>query len=207
MTANKLPDREFRFGNRLPPDFAWFCAPKDYQLHDGLVFQTEPNTDFWQRTHYGFQNDNGHALLTPVSGDFAFSAQLVFDYRTMYDQCGLLFRADANNWIKVSLEYEDASISRLGSVVTNSGYSDWATTDINSDVTVMWYRLQRRGQDVLIENSYDGIVWLQMRITHLQADLSEAKVGIYACSPKDSSFECRVPVMHLGLNKWEVPES
>lgn len=207
MAANRPPDREFRFEAQVPPGFSWFCEPEDFELDQGLVLTTEPHTDFWQRTHYGFQNDNGHALLTPVSGDFAFAAQLVFTYQGLYDQCGLLLRVDADNWVKVSLEYEDAAISRLGSVVTNGGYSDWATTDISSDVTTMWYRLQRRGQDLLIENSYDGTVWSQMRVTHLQADLSAARVGVYACSPQESSFVCRVPVMRLGPNQWEVSGS
>ncbi|WP_245662995.1 DUF1349 domain-containing protein [Endozoicomonas arenosclerae] len=37
---------------------------------------------------------------------------------------------DSENWFKASIEYENQDYSRLGSVVTNFGYSDWATTDI-----------------------------------------------------------------------------
>ena len=43
---------------------------------------------------------------------------------------------NSDNWFKASIEYEDEKIQRLGSVVTNHGYSDWATTDISSNIIV-----------------------------------------------------------------------
>lgn len=51
---------------------------------------------------------------------------------------------DSNNWFKASIEFEDKNLSRLGSVVTNNGYSDWATTDISTK-TEVWSRLSHRG--------------------------------------------------------------
>lgn len=38
---------------------------------------------------------------------------------------------DSENWLKVSIEYENEKFQHLGSVVTNNGYSDWATTEIS----------------------------------------------------------------------------
>lgn len=35
---------------------------------------------------------------------------------------------DSDNWLKVSVEYENEEFQHLGSVATNNGYSDWATT-------------------------------------------------------------------------------
>ena len=46
----------------------WIYEPKEYSLSDEkLIIKTEPKTDFWQRTYYGFQNDNAPALLIPTS--------------------------------------------------------------------------------------------------------------------------------------------
>jgi regulation of enolase protein 1 (concanavalin A-like superfamily) len=106
-----------------------------------------------------------------------------------YDQCGLIARNNSENWIKASTEYENPHHSRLGSVVTNAGYSDWATIDIHSGTHVMWYRIQSERNDFLIEYSEDGQNWKQLRITHLLQPFKELQVGIYACSPMDSSFE------------------
>ena len=41
---------------------------------------------------------------------------------------------DSENWLKASIEYENQSFQHLGSVVTNNGYSDWATTEIPANV-------------------------------------------------------------------------
>ena len=46
----------------------WIYEPKEYNLSDEkLMIKTEPKTDFWQRTYYGFQNDNAPALLIHTS--------------------------------------------------------------------------------------------------------------------------------------------
>ena len=57
-----------------------------------------------------------------------------FESSCRFDQCGVVMYLDSDNWFKASIEYEDEKIQRLGSVVTNHGYSDWATTDISSDI-------------------------------------------------------------------------
>ena len=40
--------------------------------------------------------------------------------------------------------FENNEFQHLGSVATNKGYSDWATTAIPADVKTMWYRFSRR---------------------------------------------------------------
>jgi len=174
--------------NRVPDNFFWLNEPT-FQLESGeLSIVTADDTDFWQRTHYGFSRDNGHALLTSVSRDFVLTVQTRFAYRSQFDQCGLLLRIDALNWIKVSAEREDSETMRLGSVVTNLGYSDWATTDVDGHIGGVWYRVRSRENDFVIESSQDGIVWNQMRIAHLHSRQRPINVGIYACSPKKGGF-------------------
>ena len=53
---------------------------------------------------------------------------------TRFDQCGIVLYLDSENWLKGSVEYENAEFQHLGSVVTNHGWSDWATTEIPADV-------------------------------------------------------------------------
>lgn len=194
--------KRINFNKNIPEKFYWFNEPKEYYFDRGLVIKTEPNTDFWQRTHYGFIRDNGHCLLTKIKNDFSFAGHFEFEPQDTSDQCGLIVRIDKENWIKISTEYEDENISRLGSVVTNLGYSDWATTDISSDIKSMWYRVSKRDCDFLIENSINGNEWSQIRITHLQKQMEELEVGIYACSPLNNSFECKIDELIIDRNKW-----
>jgi regulation of enolase protein 1 (concanavalin A-like superfamily) len=191
----------------LSQDFYWFNEPVRYRVGDGLEIFTDQKTDFWQRTHYGFQRDDGHCLLTRHTGDFSLTTRVEFQPREKYDQCGLIVRIDSQNWIKVSTEYESEQVSRLGSVVTNLGYSDWATQDVTSNYRAMWYRISKRGRDFLLENSYDGGVWLQMRVTHLHQEAAYYEIGVYACSPVGKDFRCCFKTLEIAENRWQaIPE-
>lgn len=190
--------------NALANEYFWLNQPPKFQTGQGLEIWTMPQTDFWQRTHYGFRNDNGHCLFREVTGDFSMMTQVEFHPTALYDQCGLILRVDENNWIKTSTEYISAENSKLGSVVTNLGYSDWATQDISSSVNTLWYRISRRGPDFLIEAAYDGTVWQQLRICHLHKVGDTISAGLYACSPLENSFWCRFAFLQFAPNQWQL---
>ena len=183
----------------------WTRPPKTYTVsQDTITVTTEPHTDLWQRTYYGFRNDNAPVLQMETEEEY-FSFVVKTDFSAShqrFDQCGVVLYLDSDNWLKGSIEYENAQFQRLGSVVTNGGYSDWATTDIPADVKSMWYRLSRRKSDYCIECSYDGITFRQMRICHLHAGAGKITFGIYACSPEDSSFEALFTDMALLPCQW-----
>lgn len=186
-------------------EFYWLNPPQKWELaHERLSIRTEPKTDFWQRTYYGFQNDNAPAFLRSITGDFTFTVKTTFDSNIQFDQCGVIIYQNSDNWFKASIEYENKQIARLGSVVTNLGYSDWATTDISAEVRTMWYRLSRRGSDFLIENSEEGKEFSQMRIFHLHQPLPEVHFGVYACSPLESTFEAGFTDFCLTESTWQA---
>ena len=196
---------EIPFDRPIPEGFEWLNPPTTFRAEpeEGFIeITTDPETDFWQRSHYGFRRDNGHCLLRRIEGEFSFSARFEFQSVNKYDQCGLMIRDDADNWVKVSIEREDDSIARLGSVATSLGYSDWATTDVSASVSAMSYRVSRKGNDLLVECSRDDFDWRQMRICHLHREPRSLLVGIYAASPTTGRFTCRVTKMALGSNEY-----
>ena len=183
----------------------WTREPKQWSSsEDELLITTEPGTDLWQRTYYHFRNDNAPALqLRTAEPYFSFVVRTDFTgAHHRFDQCGVVMYLDSENWIKGSVEYEDGVIQHLGSVVTNHGWSDWATTGIPADVRHMWYRLSRREDDYRIDCSRDGEHWQQMRVCHLHEGAGEVCVGVYACSPEDSSFTARFTDLELGPCAW-----
>ncbi len=169
----------------------WINEPLEFEVRDDfLSITTPPYSDFWQRTYYGFRNDNAPAFLLPVKEKrFTLTVKTEFDSAHRFDQCGLVIYEDAENWFKASIEYENSEFARLGSVLTNNGYSDWATTDIPAGHNHMYYRLSRREADFLVENSADGVDFKQMRIFHLFKGAGTIHAGFYACSPENSSFK------------------
>ncbi len=188
-------------------DLAWTREPRDWRMEDGrIVVTTEPHTDLWQRTYYHFCNDNAPVLQAQTDEKY-FSFVVKTDFsgsHHRFDQCGVVMYLDGENWLKGSVEYENERFQHLGSVVTNHGYSDWATTEIPADVKVMWYRLSRRESDYRIECSADGKTFQQMRICHLWEGAGTVRFGVYACSPEESSFEAVFSDLAITECAWQA---
>ena len=91
----------------------------------------------------------------------------------------------------------------MGSVVTNNGYSDWATTVISANIKSMWYRFSRREDDYCIECSEDGMNFSQMRICHMQKG-RKIQFGIYASSRKLFSFKAVFSNMKFMECQWKA---
>lgn len=187
-------------------NFLWTREPKNYTItEEKIEIVTEPHTDLWQRTYYHFRNDNAPLLQIEISDKyFSFVVKTEFESKKRFDQCGIIMYLDSENWLKASIEYENEEFQHLGSVVTNHGYSDWATTETDALVREMWYRLSRREDDFCIESSTDGKRFKQMRICHMFEAKETIKVGIYACSPEDSSFKATFKNMEITECKWKA---
>lgn len=186
-------------------DLIWTREPKNKTItEDTVEIITESNTDLWQRTYYGFKNDNAPILQIETKEKyFSFIVKTQFESKNRFDQCGIAMYLDSENWLKASIEYENDKYQRLGSVVTNEGYSDWATTDISADIKEMWYRFSRRESDYCIENSIDGVNFKQMRICHINKGTNKIRFGIYACSPEESSFKATFSNMMITECQWD----
>ncbi len=186
-------------------ELEWERTPKNYSISsDRIEITTKPHTDLWQRTYYHFRNDNAPVLQMKTNEKY-FSFVVKTDFAGSshrFDQCGIVLYLDSENWLKGSVEYENEKFQHLGSVVTNNGYSDWATTEISADTKTMWYRLSRREDDFCIECSLDGNVFQQMRICHMWKAAGVVKFGVYACSPEDSSFKAIFSHMEVTECKW-----
>ena len=185
----------------------WTREPKAFEFKDDVItITTAPHTDLWQRTYYHFRNDNAPVLQMQTKEKF-FSFVVKTDFtqgHQRFDQCGIVMYLDSENWLKGSVEFENEEFQHLGSVATNNGYSDWATTAIPADVKTMWYRFSRREDDFCIECSSDGKDFSQMRICHMYAATDKISFGIYACSPEDSSFTAVFSDMKITECMWKA---
>lgn len=184
----------------------WLNEPQEKQVNASeIIIKTEADTDLWKRTYYGFERDDAPMLLMKTKEQFfSFVVKVHFSSQVAYDQAGVVIYLDTDNWFKGSIEYENEEFQRMGSVVCNNGYSDWATQDISSSIKEMWYRLSRRNSDFYLEYSEDGDNFKQMRIFHLFAAENEIAFGLYACSPGESTFEAKFTDFQMIENTWEL---
>ena len=186
-------------------NFKWTRQPESCSIqNDTIEVVTKPGTDLWQRTYYHFRNDNAPVFQMETEEKyFSFIVKTDFtESHHRFDQCGIVLYLDSDNWLKGSVEYE--AFQHLGSVVTNNGYSDWATTAIPANVKTMWYRLSRREDDYCIECSQDGVHFTQMRVCHMHQGGGKIQFGIYACSPEQSSFKAVFTDMKLTACAWKA---
>ena len=187
--------------------FKWTREPESFDISDGRIeIVTKPHTDLWQRTYYHFRNDNAPVLqMESEERFFSFIVKTEFaESHHRFDQCGIVMYLDGENCLKASVEYENDTFQHLGSVVTNHGYSDWATTEIDASIKSMWYRFSRREDDYCIACSRDGVSFQQMRICHMYQGDKKIQFGIYACSPEESSFRAVFSEMRLTECQWKA---
>ena len=188
-------------------DLQWTRDPASFAIKgDTLAVTTAPHTDLWQRTYYHFRNDNAPVFQMQTEEQY-FSFVVKTDFtqsHQRFDQCGIVMYLDSDNWLKGSVEFENEEFQHLGSVATNNGYSDWATTAIPADVKTMWYRFSRRADDYCIECSSDGVNFSQMRICHMYAGAGRISFGVYACSPEESSFTAVFTDMKVTECMWKA---
>ncbi|MEV4973911.1 DUF1349 domain-containing protein [Streptomyces scopuliridis] len=178
--------------------WTWLNRPAQWAASDdALEITTEPDTDFWMTTHYGFVRDTGHALLRPVPASFRLRVTFSGDYREQYDQAGLLLRLDEKNWIKTGIEYVDGR-QQLSAVVTRE-VSDWNVvplahlTDTPAPVTV---ELQREGDTVTILYGLDGEPGTMLRLAYFPPGVA-AQAGPMCASPDGTGFTTRFTALHL----------
>jgi len=187
---------EERFAGELDGRLRWMNEPARWRASEGLELETDAQTDFWQRTHYGFRADNGHLLFAEWTGDFEMTTRVRFDPAHQYDQAGLMVRFSAEEWLKTSVEYEPEGPARLGAVVTRGGWSDWSTQDFPREEREVELRVRREERTFLVDWRRVGGEWTQLRVAPLEGEV--ARVGVYACSPKSAGMRARFAWLRIG---------
>lgn len=169
----------------------WFNPPPVAQFTgSGLRIRSAGNTDFWRRTHYGFEVDNGHFFYIPITGNFRMITTVRLKPVHQYDQAGLMIRVSPDCWIKTSLEFETEGPARLGAVVTNSGYSDWSTQDADRGIERISLRVDYQAGDCTVfARFHEDRAWMQIRLAHLLEAGERVDAGLYLCSPVEAGFE------------------
>lgn len=182
----------------------WLNEPKYYILNEHkLIIETEPYTNLWGQTYTGEKWNNAPILYYNSVQDGTVSVRCEFKFKQRYDQCGLVVYITEDCWFKMCLEYKDEIVTRLSTTVTMNGYSDLSSMNISSEIESMVLRLHRRGFDFKVENAFDGKHFKQMRIFHLDPLGQQLKVGLFACSPRDSSFDATFTDFIFDTCRWE----
>ncbi|WP_241191215.1 DUF1349 domain-containing protein [Deinococcus psychrotolerans] len=172
--------------------------PRSHLENTQLEVETAPDTDFWRQTHYGFTHDNGHFFALPAPQEFSVQVRVRGQYQALYDQAGLMLRANEREWIKAGVEFVG---QQLSAVVTHS-FSDWSVRPVGMP-DFFDLKLTRRGDAVSVQSrcfyaeEAQETEWSLLRLAYFPPELA-AEVGVYACSPQRGGFTVMFSKFELG---------
>ena len=165
----------------------WFNEPELWEIkEDKLTMDVTPKSDYWRVSHYGFTVDDAPLLYTTRGGEFEVKVKIAGEYKTRFDQAGLMIRIDHENYIKTGIEYVDGKYN-ISTVVTHHT-SDWSVIKLDTPVPFIWIKAVRRLDAVEIFYSFDDNEYTMMRTCWMQ-DNTPVMVGMMGACPDGDGFK------------------
>jgi len=178
---------------------SWLNEPAALDsLADDLVVTTADQSDFWNRTGYGFVHDDGHALLRDFPAHTAMEVEFSAEWTHEFDQAGLFLHADSEHWVKAGVEFADGVLG-LGAVVTD-GMSDWSVGHVPEWMnTRIRIRVSRTEDAITVRARADEEPWRLVRLAPINPNLTWS-AGPLAASPSRAGL---VVYFHA----WEITDA
>ncbi|WNS44927.1 DUF1349 domain-containing protein [Paenibacillus sp. MMS20-IR301] len=177
----------------------WSNEPVSSRIVSGtLVVEAAAGSDYWQQTLYGFQHNNGHALLAPWEDTEAVEISFSLDgFTELYDQAGIMLWHSEHIWIKAGIELNDG-VPHIGAVVTDT-YSDWSLSPVpewaGEEVTL---RASRMKDAVILRARTDNHPWRTIRVARFPYELGK-QAGPFLCAPTRSGFQ-------VSFKRWSLSD-
>lgn len=167
----------------------WFNEPDSYRITGGVLTMDVPaQCDYWRIAHYGFTVDDAPFYYTTYGGEFEAKVKVSGDYKSRFDQAGMMIRIDQENYVKCGIEFVNGKFN-LSTVVTHHT-SDWSVIQLDKTVDFIWIKAVRRLDAIEIFYSYDDKEYTMMRTLWMQDNIP-VKVGLMAASPDGHGFKAK----------------
>lgn len=164
----------------------WFNEPEQWAVTDNtLSMFVTPHSDYWRISHYGFTVDDAPFYYAEYGGEFEAKLKVSGDYKTRFDQAGMMIRIDHENYIKTGIEFVDGKYN-LSTVVTHTT-SDWSVIALDKPVDHLWIKAVRRLDAIEIFYSFDDKEYILMRNAWMEAN-RPVKIGMMAACPDGEGF-------------------
>lgn len=167
----------------------WFNEPAKWEVKNNVLsMYVTPQSDYWRISHYGFTVDDAPFLYSTYGGEFEMKVKISGDYKTRFDQSGLMLRIDHENYIKAGIEFVDGKYN-LSTVVTHKT-SDWSVIVLDKPVSAVWIKAVRRLDAIEIFYSLDDKEYIMMRNAWMQ-DNRPIMVGLMGACPDGNGFTAK----------------
>lgn len=164
----------------------WFNEPEKWEIkNNSLSMFVTPQSDYWRVSHYGFTVDDAPFYYNTYGGEFEAKVKISGNYKTRFDQMGIMLRTDKDHYIKAGVEFVDGKYN-LSTVVTHDK-SDWSVIILDTLPSAIWIKAVRRLDAVEIFYSFDDKNYSLMRNAPFQ-DHTPVMVGLMAACPDGDGF-------------------
>lgn len=165
----------------------WFNEPEKWEIKNQTFSMVVPaKTDYWRISHYGFTVDDAPFYYGLYGGEFEVKVKIRGEYRTTFDQMGLMIRIDHKNWVKAGVEFVDGK-QNVSTVVTHNT-SDWSVVELEKAPQAIWMKAVRRRDALEVYYSFDDRNYKMIRTCWLE-DNCPVMVGMMAASPDGNGFK------------------
>lgn len=173
-------------GSQTLEKMNWFNEPTAWNISDNkLIMSVTPKSDYWRISHYGFTVDDAPFYYAEYGGEFEAKVKISGDYKTRFDQAGMMIRIDHENYIKAGIEFVDGKYN-LSTVVTHHT-SDWSVITLDRPVESIWIKAVRRLDAIEIFYSFDDKEYTMMRNAWMEAN-HPVRIGMMAACPDGDGF-------------------
>lgn len=167
----------------------WFNEPEKWEVKNNMLsMQVTPKSDYWRVSHYGFTVDDAPFYYANYGGEFEVKVKITGNYKTRFDQMGLMLRIDAERWIKAGVEFVDNKFN-VSTVVTDKK-SDWSVLQLEKTPSFIWIKAVRRLDAVEFFYSLDDKDYIMIRNAPFQDNIP-VMVGLMAASPDGDGFNAK----------------
>lgn len=167
----------------------WFNEPEKWEVKNNMLnMQVTPKSDYWRISHYGFTVDDAPFYYANYGGEFEVKVKITGNYKTRFDQMGLMLRIDAERWIKAGVEFVDNKFN-VSTVVTDKK-SDWSVLQLEKTPSFIWIKAVRRLDAVEFFYSLDDKDYIMIRNAPFQDNIP-VMVGLMAASPDGDGFNAK----------------
>lgn len=167
----------------------WFNEPEKWEVKNKtLNMEVTPKSDYWRVSHYGFTVDDAPFYYATYGGEFEVKVKITGNYKTRFDQMGLMLRIDNERWIKAGVEFVDNKFN-ISAVVTDKK-SDWSVLQLEKTPSFVWIKAVRRLDAVEFFYSLDDKDYIMIRNAPFQDNIP-VMVGLMAASPDGDGFNAK----------------
>ena len=172
----------------------WVHKPERYIISkEKVILETEPFTSLIK----GKKGAEAIELSLKSLDSFCFTVRVDFEFQGQFDQCGIVLYSGKKRLAICDVKHHNDEVEELECVVFHGKYGDKSSRDIGSAIHWLYYRVWYRAGIVRIQYSFNGKVYSDVR-QFINEDTKEPiRIGVYACSPNDSSFDCTFSNMNL----------